>query len=78
MSKSIVLNSNLNSPARATSKLEGGLSVLNSSIDMDMPQKFFETSDSNIGFPVVNSRYEPEKKSFISQYNVKKTYTSKM
>ena len=53
--------------------LAGGTSNINSSLDIDMA----ETSESNIAFPMVNSRYEPENKQFISQYNVKKAYSSK-
>jgi len=53
--------------------LAGGTSNINSSLDIDMA----ETSESNIAFPMVNSRYEPDNKQFISQYNVKKAYTSK-
>ena len=53
--------------------LAGGTSNINSSLDIDMA----ETSESNIAFPMVNSRYEPENKQFISQYNVKKAYASK-
>ena len=55
--------------------LAGGTSNINSSLDMDM--NMAETSESNIAFPMVNSRYEPENKQFISQYNVKKAYSSK-
>ena len=68
----MTINSKGNTP-RMGSILAGGTSNINSSLDIDMA----ETSESNIAFPIVNSRYEPENKQFISQYNVKKAYTSK-
>jgi hypothetical protein len=33
---------------------------------------------SGSGFPALNGRYQPESKACISQYNVKRAYSSKM
>ena len=78
LSNSITLKSNLGSPRGGSTMIIGGNSALNSSVEIDTAPNFTETYDSNTVFPIVNSRYEPENKQFISQYNVKKTYGSKM
>ena len=57
----MTINSKGNTP-RMGSILAGGTSNIYSSLDIDMA----ETSESNIAFPIVNSRYEPENKQFIS------------